>query len=224
MAPALLFLALWVPLATANPINDDEPVPSSQILAPAEISDDLLELIPQFSILTPGRLTLKGPGYTAPLSDVLTGIIGISVGPSWRVTRFGDFDLHAQAQLGYRFKQGIFPIDTDFGRTEQDVTLHWMPISGAAKVGYIIPGLESAKLSVTFGGGVQWLRLVGQLPALSRSYWVPYFFLAPALTLLETDDGDWFNGFTFGATYYQGLSRVQEVSGISVDLALNIRL
>lgn len=224
MRPALLFLALWVPFATANPIDDDEPMPARQILAPAERSDDTMELLPSFSILTPGRLTLKSHEYVAPLSEVLTGIVGIGLGPSWRIAHFGDFDLHAQAQLGYRIKQGIFPIDSPDGRTDQDVTLHWVPLSGSAKLAYFIPGVDFAKPTLTLGGGIQWLYLSGSLSGLSSSYWVPYFLLAPAVTILESADGDWFNGFTFGATYYQGLSRVQEVSGLSIDLGLNIRL
>lgn len=189
-----------------------------------------LEIQPQASIITPGTLTLRNALYEVPYSSsAAPGMPAFSVGIGTPIGFVGDFELTWQGNIGYRYKSGEFLVhDRDDGGNERrrhPLSLHWVPISSSVKVGYSIPGAPFLRPSLSLGGGVALLHQRGALPGITQTFWVPYATISPALTVGEPATArDWFNGFSFGTTYYQALDTAQVVQGLTLDLTLHIVL
>jgi len=184
------------------------------------------ELVSQASILTPGTFEIQSDQYGTSFANSTTGIPSIAVGLALPLANFNQFILSGQMTVGYRYKQGSYAVTSaEEVRPLESVSLHWIPFTLATKISYGIPGVTFVRPTLAFGLGAQWLRLVGDLPGYTRSFWTPFAFISPALTIVEAGgDTDWFGGFSFGPTLYQSFGSPQRISGMSLDLTLNILL
>jgi len=184
------------------------------------------EFVSQASILTPGTLELQSDQYATSFSNSATGMPAVAAGIALPVVRTGGWIFSAQTSVGYRYKQGTYAIKGSEGiRPLEAVSLHWIPMSLAAKITYDFSGVPFVRPTLIVGAGAQWLRLSGDLPGYTRSYWTPFAFISPALTIIEgRSEEDWFGGFSFGTTLYQSFASAQRISGLSLDLSFNILL
>lgn len=188
-------------------------------------SSNAVELQSQASILPPGTLELQSERYFTSFSNSTTGMPALGLGIGFPVLRTGGWLFTAQFGAGYRYKEGSYSVRSSEVRAFEPVTLHWVPLSAAAKITYDIVGFDFVRPTLTLGVGAQWLRLVGKLPGLTQSFWTPHLFLSPALTVWEAKtEEDWFGGFSFGPTFYQSFASPQKISGLSFDLTVNILL
>lgn len=184
------------------------------------------EFVSQASILTPGTLELQSDQYATSFSNSATGMPAVAIGLAVPVLRTGGFIFSLQTNVGYRYKQGTYAVKAGGeARPLQPITLHWVPMSLATKLTYDFSGVPFVRPTLIAGVGAQWLHLSGDLPGDTRSFWTPFAYVSPAITILEgRSEDDWFGGFSFGTTYYQSFASPQRISGLSLDLTLNILL
>ena len=187
------------------------------------------ELVSQVSILVPSGLVLSNAGFEMAYDDASAGVPAFLLGVAIPLLSWNRLLVYGQLQAGYSFKQGLYSIRARDGSSteprQEVLKLHRVPLISSIKMMYALKGLSFVKPTLTLGAGAQWLHHSGESGGLDGAYWVPYFFVAPALTFFERSAGqDWFAGFTFGVSYQNSLSLTKKFTGWSFDLSANLIL
>ena len=188
-------------------------------------SQSQVEVLPQFSILSPTRLILSNENVEIPFSRSYRGIPAATVGMAVPFLR-GTFQIDGLIRLGFGYANDHYEIiDRSGTRRGSDLSLYWIPVSLGTRVYYEISGFSYLKPGISFGGSLTFFRHAAAAADLSKSYWVPTVFLSPMLVFLEGNGHkeDWFGGFTFGATFWSSVAN-QTFNGVSLDLGLTILL
>ncbi len=182
--------------------------------------------MPQVSVVMPSILTLSNPNFEVVYSKGFPSLTQAGLAAVTPLFNIGRFRFLSIAKLGFSYKTGIFEMTRMNGELiRENLKLSWVPMSLGAKFLYSLPNFPYIKPSLTLGGGTHWFYQSGSVGGANSSFWIPYYFLTPALSFLEgATPSDWFGGFTFGVTYQQSLSSVQKVNGVSFDLGINILL
>lgn len=183
-------------------------------------------LMPQVSVIMPSTLTLASPNFEVAYSKQFPSLTQAGLAAVTPIANVGGFRLLSIAKLGFSYKAGNFEMSRINGETlRENLRLTWVPMSLGAKFLYTLSNFPYIKPSITLGGGTHWFYQAGSIGGANNSFWVPYYFITPALSFLEgTAPSDWFGGFTFGVTYQQSLSSIQKVKGVSFDMGINILL
>lgn len=219
----LILLSLSVVTSPSIFAEDLEPS-----LSQTETSSDHSHvwLVPQVSIIMPRELSLTNREYSIPYSNQFANLSNFSIGMVSPLKISERYQLLALYRLGVTYKEGFYGFKKRSGESvESKVKLAWVPISVGGKIQYSIPDFPFIKPSLSFGGGVHWLYQTGNLGGMNSSFWVPYYFVTPALSFFEgANTGDWFGGFTFGVSYQNSFATQQTVKAWTFDLGINIFL
>jgi hypothetical protein len=181
----------------------------------------------QVSILAPQTLTTFTERYEIRYADNISGMPSVQLGIATPLFLVSNVEAHALVQLGYGFKEGLFNFTNRIsgGPARDLIRLHRLPATLGVKLLYHIPWLTFVKPSLTFGAGAHWLIQSGRLEGTRASFWIPYYFVSPALTFFESRQyNDWFGGFTFGVSYHNDLHPTQVLRAWSFDLSVNLFL
>ena len=211
-------------IAEVGPL--DPAVPKSQQTQGDKPLTDNFWLMPQVSVVMPTELKLSNRDFKIPYSKQFANISQFALGAVTPLRRKGDFQLLAVGKLGLSFKQGTYGFERTSGDPVQGkLQLFWLPISVGGKVQYEIPGFPYIKPSFSMGGSLNWFYQTGSLGGLNSSYWIPTYFISPAVSFLEgQSSSDWFGGFTFGVSYQNSFSTQQSFKAWSFDLSINVLL
>jgi hypothetical protein len=182
--------------------------------------------MPQVSVIMPSTLTLANPNFEVAYSKQFPSLTQAGLAAVTPLFDMGGFRILSTTKLGFSYKTGVFEMNRSSGEiVKERLKLSWVPMSLGAKFLYTLPNFPYIKPSMTLGGGAHWFYQAGNIEGATGSFWVPYYFVAPALSFLEgTTPSDWFGGFTFGVTYQHSLSARQSINGVSFDLGINILL
>jgi len=183
-------------------------------------------LMPQVSVVMPSSLTLANPNFEVAYSKQFPSLTQAGLAAVTPLFDIGGFRILSTIKLGFSYKAGVFEMVRSSGEwVKERLKLSWVPMSLGAKFLYTLPNFPYIKPSMTLGGGAHWCYQAGNIEGATGSFWVPYYFISPALSFLEgTTPSDWFGGFTFGVTYQHSLSARQSINGVSFDLGINILL
>lgn len=183
-------------------------------------------LMPQVSVVMPSTLTLSNPNFEVDYAKQFPSLTQAALAAVTPISNVGGFRILSIVKLGFSYKAGVFEMNRIDGEViKENLKLSWVPMTLGAKFIYTAPDFPYIKPSVTFGGGAHWFYQTIAVVGSNTSFWVPYYFVTPALSFLEgTTPSDWFGGFTFGVTYQQSLNSKQQVRGVSFDMGVNILL
>lgn len=183
------------------------------------------ELLPAITITTPTVLKLESDRYTTTYSDQFAGFPVMQISAARFMDRWGDFDWLLQATAGYGTRAGNYETEVDHAvRARDEMRLHFLPVSLSTRFNYNMPGFR-LRPNLAIGVGANWLSQESKLPGFSSSSWVPFVIVTPGLTFLDTSAaGDWFGGFSFGASFFHGFASLQQLQGTNFELSLRILL
>lgn len=183
-------------------------------------------LMPQVSVVMPSTLTLSNSNFAVDYSHQFPSLTQAGLAAVTPIANMGGFRILSIAKLGFSYKAGNFEMSRSDGEIiTENLKLTWVPMSLGAKFLYTLSDFPYIKPSLTLGGGTHWFYQTGKVGGANSSFWIPYYFVTPALSFLEgTAPSDWFGGFTFGVTVQQSLSSIQSVRGVSFDMGINILL
>jgi len=183
-------------------------------------------LMPQVSVVMPSALTLRNANFSVDYTRQFPSLTQAGLMAVTPLFNWGGFRVLSTAKLGVSYKAGNFEMARSTGELlNSRLNLTWVPMSLGAKFLYTLPTFPFIKPSLTLGGGTHWFYQAGATSGSNGSFWIPYYFVTPALSFLEgSAPSDWFGGFTFGVTYQHELTSAQRVHGVSFDLGINILL
>jgi len=183
---------------------------------------------PQLSLVNPTEFELINNYFKVPYQEGMKGAPLAQFVLTTPIARFGGYlELHGQGRIGYSYRENIYDVLSQSGATFSGIVrLHWLPVSAALRLSVPVPGLRGwVKLSLAGGGGAQFLSQHGELDGIEQDFWVPFVFVAPALTILDArDSGGWFGGLSLGATTNRSLSSLHKVNFWSIDLSTSLVL
>ena len=135
-------------------------------------------------------------------------------------------DLQAQGKVGYSDVEGVFPVRSQSGLELTDVVkLHWLPLSAGLRFRFFPEAVYWAQPSIAAGIGAQFLNQEGQLDGMNQNFWVPFYYISPALTFFRgAGSGNWFGGVTAGVTVNSNLSSSNRIQLWSADLSISLLL
>jgi hypothetical protein len=221
-----LFLTLSVRVDAIAPRGETLPTTSgmgtAETVTPRRSG---IEIIPQVSLLSPSKLELHGPLFTVPYNEGFEGLPSIQLGIALPLVTWGNLDIAAVARAGYASREGYVRLRNNDGFERRvPMRLRWLPISGALRFRYRIPGVDFFLPSISVGSGVNLLQQSGFSGA-DGDFTVPFLSVTPAVTFLDGRGiADWFGGFTFGTSFLVGIGSPQTMRSWSFDLSLNLLL
>jgi hypothetical protein len=180
------------------------------------------ELMPQLSVVSPSEFILTNSEYSIPYSTLLLGMPAVYMGIATPIKKEKGLQISLMGRIGYSYKSGDFILTSHSGEQKPShLTLSWLPVSVGTIAEYSIPGVPFLKPMLTFGLGAEWLRQTGTLDGISTNFWLPYFYVSPAIGFFDTamTSIDWFGGFTFGVTYQDSFGKKQKARAWSFDLS-----
>ena len=139
--------------------------------------------------------TLRNKAFEIPYADAMPGgIPAFSFGVATPLTTVGQFQFYALGRLGYGAKEGTFEAKASSGAVVRErLRLHLVPVSGATRILYTIPGATFVNPTLIAGAGMFWVNQQGRSPGINQSFLIPYVFATPGITLFEGRNArDWF--------------------------------
>jgi hypothetical protein len=219
-----IFTSVIVALFQANSVLAEKSTSRVNIKNPTLLESTWI--MPQVSIFMPSELTLSSPTFNVAYGKQFPSLTQAGFAALTPLFNWGGVRILSSTKVGFSYKAGLLEINPSNGaKITESMRLYWVPLSLGAKFIYTLPHFPFIKPSLTLGGGAHWFYQTGPLSGANQSFWVPYYYFTPALSFLEgTAPTDWFGGFTFGVTYQSSLSSIQNISGVSFDMGINILL
>lgn len=184
------------------------------------------EIAPVISVLAISDLSFPMPNLQVTRPTRYAGLPALGMSITKPLGRLGDFSFALQATAAFGARSGQLTVLQKETQqiTEEEFAVMWIPITAAARLSYRIPGLSFFRPSVTVGFGALTVVQRSELAELSHTSVVPSFVVSPQVTFLDATSFHWLGGFTFGATFYRGLSPTTALNANSIDLGINILL
>lgn len=187
------------------------------------------EIIPQVSVITIRDFAMPFLGHRVNYMDSLEGMPMLTLGLSTALGAIGDFGFSVQASVGYGARAASFTTfslasDPPSQLPPQSLRMQWLPAILSAKVTYRTPQLSSIRPSLSVGAGSLTVIQTAQNPALNRTVGIPVLVISPQLNFIDLTTLHWLGGFSFGATWMQGLGGDSRVNSVSLDLGINLIL
>jgi len=218
----LIFLAgsfSWAAPAKRRPNTSESISPSRPELFP-------MELTGTFSVINPSRLVLSSREYQVSYSKNLLGFSAFQMGLGVPLKQWGNFQFSTLTRLGYAKNQGTYSLTAmDGAKSQSEVSLHWVPLSGGIKTEYAIPSFDLIRPYLAISGGAEWLHQSGELQGIAENFWIPFYNVSLGLSFLDKPEADtWFGGFSFSMSFQNGLKPEQQVRTLSYDLTAHFFL
>jgi len=186
------------------------------------------EISPQFSYANPSEFELKNGYFIVPYAANGASFPLLQVSLATPLGYWGGFEFFGEAKVGYGYREGVYQVtNSQSGEFRTDViTLHWLPVSGALRLAYRIPGVSFLKPFLHGGAGAQWLQQSGKLDGITQGFWVPFYAFGGGLSAFDqTESGDhWFGGVRLGATVSRSVGSSQVVRYWSLDAGITLLL